>query len=1117
VRCPGCGEENPARFRLCGFCGTALQPVPETVHCPSCGEENPGKFRLCGFCGAALAGGPPPPAHAIPPPAPAAPMVPVIELPAHEVRKVVTLLFSDLKDSTALTASIDAEAMNEIKARYFASMAAEIERHGGNVEKNIGDAIMAVFGRIKAHEDDALRAVRAAAGMQAVLAQLNEELLRIYGVKLTNRTGVNTGELVVNTDPAAVQNLATGEAVNVAARLEQNAPADQVLLGQITYDLVRQHVEVERIELQMKGYADPVPAFRLLGVRDAPVEEATSVRNTTLVGREDELRTLRSAFAAALDSQGPRLVTVIGEPGVGKSRLVKEFVGELLSEALVLRGRCLPYGDGITFWPLSEIARGAAGIEQEDSPEQALEKLSALLPPVDDRDAIVDRVAAAINLSPARFPVAELYWGGRRFLEVLGQTHPVVVIVDDIHSAEATFLEFLEHILDASQGVPILLLCTARHALLERQPEWSERAGAERVQLGPLGASDTAALVTQLLGDAGLADEVQAKVVAAAEGNPLFVEQLVSMLVDKGLLRREGDRWVPAQDMADLAIPPTIQALLVSRLDDLTREERAVVEPASVIGLVFFQPAVEEMVPVSVRPLVPVELGALDEKQFVAREAGDEDEEAYRFRHILIRDATYGSLLKRARAQLHERFVAWAERINRERGREQEFEEIHGYHLEQAFRYRSELGPIDAAGRDVATRAATKLGNAGQRAFARGDLPAAQGLLTRAAALLEQTAPKRVELLTELAETLVERGDFEGAMGVIADAEAAARALDDERLLARVRIASLWKGMFSGSGSDGGADEAEIARLAGRLEEHEDWSGAARAWRLHMLVQQTAGRNAAAAESARRVADAARRGDDVRMVARGSIGYATATLNGPTPVAEALGECESLLAEVRGDRRTEGTILSITAVFHAMEGRFDEARDRLDRGRSLIAELGPSLAASTTSLEASRVYWLARNLDAAEAVLRRDHDDLAALDERYYRSTIAGLLSRVLVEAGKTAEAGAFADITRDIADPDDTVSQVLWRQARAILAARGGDADTAERLATEAVMLVAPTQEVELAADAYADLAEVLHLAGRDDEAGPPAREALLRYQQKGNAVSGGRLREKLGEAAPV
>ncbi len=492
VACPSCGEENPARFRLCGYCGSSLAPVPDTIICSGCGEENPAKFRLCGFCGTPLAAGAaagPPTGTSASAPAPVAPATsgaspdhgagvslaasaggdatpfgsllasapsrpataaPV--LPPSEVRKFVTLVFTDLKDSTALTGSIDAEAMNEIKARYFSSMAVEIERHGGKVEKNIGDAIMAVFGLIRAHEDDALRAVRAAFGMQKVLAALNEDLQKFYGVQITNRTGVNTGEIVANTDPDADQNLATGDAVNVTARLEQNAPAGEILIGEVTWELVRNHVEVERLELTLKGKPEPVPAYRLIDVRAEAVPQAGATA-APFVGREAEMDILRGALAEVSSTRSARLVTVIGDAGVGKTRLISDFIGHVEADATVFRGRCLAYGDGITFWPLVEIVRSAARIVEDDSPEIARSRIAALLPADDpDRDAIVDRVASAVGLSSSAHPVAELFWGARKLLESQAVDRPLVIVIDDIHSAEATFLELLDHVVDSVHG-----------------------------------------------------------------------------------------------------------------------------------------------------------------------------------------------------------------------------------------------------------------------------------------------------------------------------------------------------------------------------------------------------------------------------------------------------------------------------------------------------------------------------------------------------------------------------------------------------------------------------------------------------------------------------------------
>ena len=301
-------------------------------------------------------------------------------LPSSEVRKIVTIIFSDLKGSTALTEKIDAEAINEVKERYFTSMAAEITRHGGKIEKYIGDAIMAVFGLPRAHEDDALRAVRAAHGMTVAMDELNKDLLAFYGVEIAARTGVNTGEVVANSDPDAEQRLATGDAVNVAARLEQAAPANEVLIGEVTYSLVRPYVEVEEVEpLELKGKAERVPAYRLINVRDTAHDHQPTTVNAPLVGREPQLEALRAGLREVAGRGGARIATVLGEAGVGKSYLVDAFQQEVGTATTVLRGRCLPYGDGITFWPLVEVLRAAAAIADDDSPDEAIAKIGAAI------------------------------------------------------------------------------------------------------------------------------------------------------------------------------------------------------------------------------------------------------------------------------------------------------------------------------------------------------------------------------------------------------------------------------------------------------------------------------------------------------------------------------------------------------------------------------------------------------------------------------------------------------------------------------------------------------------------------------------------------------------------
>ena len=1075
---------------MCGFCGTSLvgAAAAPTETAAEGGSTAPSQV----------------PAQAQPQAPPSAP----ISAPpsTQEVRKLVTLVFSDLKDSTALTASIDAEAMNEIKARYFSSMAAEIERHGGKVEKNIGDAIMAVFGLVRAHEDDALRAVRAAVAMKDTLATLNEELQRYYGVTLTNRTGVNTGEIVANIDPGATQNLATGDAVNVAARLEQNAPANEVLIGEMTHELVRGHVEVETLLLTLKGKSEPVPAYRVIGLRTAP--ETAAAAAAPFVGREIETEVLRAALARVESDAASGLVTVVGDAGVGKTRLVGDFLDGVSGGATVLRGRCLAYGDGITFWPLVEVVRAAARIGEDDTAEIARGRIASLLPAEDpDRDRVVDRVASAVGLGGTAFPVAELFWGARKLLESQARERPLVLVIDDIHSAEDTFLDFLKHIVESVRGVPILVLCTARPELADEHAGWTERAGGQQIDLKPLGADDVEALIDRMLGEAELAVDTREKVIAAAEGNPLYVEQMVSML-------RERSAGGGAPASGEVVVPPTIHALLAARLDNLTREERAVVEPASVIGLVFPGPAIEELVPALLRPTVAGHLGDLDRKQFVHPLAADGDDPAFRFHHILVRDAAYQSLLKRARATIHERFVDWAERVNRERNRETEFEEIHGYHLEQAVRYRSELGPLDAQGRQVAERAAAKLASAGRRAFSRGDTPAACNLLRRAAALLLPDDPARILLLTELVDALMEEGGFEEAASVLAEASAVAERLDDVRLVAYATLGRRTLDLHVSSGGGIADILADAGRSIAAFEAVGDDAGLARAWRLLMLVHGTAGAYDQAAAAAKQVVEHANAAGDARLATRGAIGYAVSALRGPTPATEALRRCEQLAIDVAGDRKAEAIIFGVLAQLHAMRGDFDKARALYGQARSMLHDLGPSVTAASTSTESSRVEVLAGDLAAAERELRRDHAALIELGEQYYLSTVTAFLAGVLEARGELGEAEELSRSAEELADEDDVLSQVAWRGARARVLALTGRADEAERIAAEAVALAAETVDNSLQGDALLDLGIVLRRTGRDDEASTAWEAAVEIYERKEDVVSAARVRALLAEA---
>ena len=1051
------------------------------IRCPACGEENPPRFRLCGYCGT--------------------PLATTATLPAHEVRKTVTIVFCDLKGSTMLGERLDAEALHEVKERYFQAMAAAIARHGGKVEKYIGDAIMAVFGLPRAHEDDALRAVRAAVGMHDALARVNAELQARYGVTLASRTGVNTGEVVANDDPGADQKLATGDAVNVAARLEQAAPENRIYLGDATYRLVRDAVEVEAVEpLELKGKAQRVPAYRLVSARGLDGNLRRS--DTTIVGRDHELAELTRVYREVVDTCTVRLVTVIGDAGVGKSRLVHEVVTQLTHGATVLRGRCLPYGDGITFWPL-RVMLSAAGISDDDSPETADAKLLQFL---GDRE-VVDRIAAATGLSAATYPLHEVYWAARKVLEILAANAPVVALIDDIHWAEPAFLDLLEHILSTSRDAPILLLTTARHDLLEERPQWGEQAGASRLMLQPLSDDAAERVVANLLGSTGLPPDVLARVVGTAEGNPLYVEQLLSMLIDRGVLQQVDGRWVRGAAAVDIDVPPTIHALLEARLDQLGRAERATVEPASVMGMEFPQLALSELAPDAVRPTLDQHLATLTRKQFVHLSMAVDISTRYRFHHQLVRDTVYNGMLKRARAQLHIHFVRWADPVNAERGRVLEFQEILGYHLEQAHRYLAELGPLDAQGIAIGVDGARRLAGAGKRAFARGDSHAAANLYRRAIALLGENDPTRLVLLPEFGEVLVELSDFAQAHAVLAEAQAAAERAANRRIAASVKLLRMRIHVSSAEPGDSTEEMLRMAHAAIPLFEAESAQPElARAWRLIGMVHGMAGRYQQSSDAVSRSITHARLAGEERIVARNTAGLSSSTLLGPTPVPQAIELCEQMLANDVGDRQAESKILCTLAQLRAMNGEFDQARALYRRGRGLLRELGRGLNAASTGIDLLLVELLAGDLATAEREVKSDYEFLARAGETYYLSTMAALLSRVVRDQGRDDEALVYSWAAEGATAADDMESQALWRSIRAPIVARAGRLDEAESLARSAVELSRQSDAPQMQADALSELAAVLLLAGRLDEARQPIDDAIATYRAKGDIVSAAR-----------
>jgi class 3 adenylate cyclase len=662
--------------------------------------------------------------------------IPSVSRP-RDTRRTVTTLIADVRGSTLAGEPLDPESRREPLDRCFQEMRAVLERHGGMVELVVGDTVVAVFGMPLVHEDDALRAVRAAFEMRDALAALNDHLETELRVRLTMRVGVNTGEVVAAWGTGSTTPV-TGDAVNIAAGLQQAARSGEILLGEGTHHLVRRAIDAEPAgAIDPRGTSGPARAFRLLGIAPGVTGHAQRF-DSPLVGRERERQLLESALKRAADDETCELFTLLGPAGVGKSRLVHEFLGSVRPETSVLRGRCPPYGERVAFWPVAETIKQAAGISDADTAAEVRDKIGALLDADQRASGIADQVAAIIGLSEAPSSGEETFRAIRSVYESIARGHPLAIVFDDVQWGEPSFLDLVEHLADASRGTPILLLVIARPELLDERPGWSGgKLHATSVLLGPLNEDEVSRLVANLLGGPVASPSVERKISEAAEGNPLFVEEFLAMLLEDGLVRRNGNEWIGVSDLATIATPASIRALLAARLDRLPITEREILELAAVVGKTFTREAVEALVEPDALPDVARRLESVVRREIIRPDRPSPDiRDAYRFRHILIRDASYAALSKRERAELHERFADFQERAAGDRL--SEYEEVIGYHLEQATRYRQSLGRNDERTRALARRAAQLLGAAGVRAIQRGDPLASSRLLERCRAMWRQ-------------------------------------------------------------------------------------------------------------------------------------------------------------------------------------------------------------------------------------------------------------------------------------------------------------------------------------------------------------------------------------------
>jgi class 3 adenylate cyclase/tetratricopeptide (TPR) repeat protein len=982
--------------------------------CASCGHENSAGAKFCEECGfsfvAALAG-------------------------AKEHRKTVTVLFCDVTGSTALGETLDPERLRALLARYFNSMKGIVERHGGTVEKFIGDAVMAVFGVPVVHEDDALRALRAAVEMRDALPELGIE----------GRIGLMSGEVVTGTE----ERLATGDAVNVAARLEQSAQPGEILIGKPTLDLVARAATVEAVEpLVLKGKAEPFPAYRVLGVR-----EATERRQEALfVGRKRELAILMEAWKRVEAERGCELLTVVGDAGVGKSRLVAELARGL--EAKVVTGRCLSYGAGITYWPVVEVLRQIDLLPSEEAAAVAIRSL--------------------LGETDATTSAEEIAWAFRKTLEQAASQRPLVVVFDDIQWGEETFLDLIEHVSLLSSGAAILLLCIARPELSASRPTWPVT-----LRLEPLGDDDVAELIPE-----HISGKLRDRIARAAGGIPLFIDEMLAITQEA-----EGE----------VVVPPNLQVLLAARLDQLETAERSVLERGAVEGEIFHRGAVQALAPEesSVTP----RLAALVRKQFV-RPATTEvlGEDAFRFRHLLIRDAAYEALPKAVRAELHARFAAWLEQHG---AGLVELDEILGYHLEQACRYRDELGLPDNG--LLAPAARGRLTAAGRRASAWQDFGATVRLFERAAAL--EPVEIDVALETDLAEALVETGKGGEAlrrMGSLAERAAAAGDRVAE-LCARIK-----HGQFRVVLEPEGATQPLAALLEHALPIFQAADDDLALYIGYVALGRVAihrGHWDAVLDAYERAAAHARQAglpyELVRWRANGRFW-------GTTPISELLAWLDE--QEARGVR--DPNLRGYRAGALAMLGRFDQARAIIAEARANLAERGRGTALATImGFRAVDVELLANDPAAAAELGEEGCRLFDELGDRGWQSTAAGKLAQAYYALDRLEEADTWAARAVKLGASDDALTQMLWRQVRAKVHARRGEHAEAERLACEAVAIGEETDLLNPQGDTHADLAEVLLLAGKRDEAAVVLEQAIARYERKGNRVSAQRAKTRLAE----
>ena len=969
---------------------------------------------------------------------------------SHMERKLASVLFVDLVDSTRLVTGTDPEVVRRRVTEFFDMVSQCVEQHGGIVEKFAGDAVMAAFGVPRAHEDDAQRATRAALAIRDAVERL----------ELEARIGIEAGEVVVENTSAST--FATGEAVNLAARLQEAARPGEVLVGPTAYRLAAGSLVVEDAgPLELKGIDGPLRAWRVMDMLEGPARPVGP--RAPLVGRESELELLENTFNRSLRDKRAHLFTIYGEAGVGKSRLAREFI-DGLERASVLMGRALPYGEGVTYWPLGEMVKAAAGISDDDPLEEAFEKLRECCA----EEAVADVLGLASGLMEAldgeRSP-QEIAWGAREVMQGIAEVQPLVLLFEDIHWAEAPLLDLIEHLADWVRA-PLLIVCLARTELLDARPGWGGgRVRSTAIELEPLSEEESAELVEQLLNQlAGASGErpgaLPQEALDRAEGNPLFVEETIRMLVESGVGNGSSDR-----------VPDTLQALIAARIDRLAPDAKTLLQRGSVVGRVFWRGALEHLAPdVADHDAL---LDDLLQREFLLREprSSISGETAYRFKHALIREVAYTGLAKLARAQYHARFAEWlAERTG------EELIEIRAYHLDRSVEFLTELE--GAAPEELAHETAAALVKAAKRAIAREAYVNARTLGLRALELRPTLGARYVA--ARAAWRLQDWGAVQLEMTKVRE-----QARDEDELaIEALALTALSEASLK---RDGNAVHArtlvdEALEILGRerdLVAHFDaltvrsmvgaWLGSEEDYVRYMerayVIALEAGRK------------------DLQTIAAQALASAHI-------VRLELDEAELLLTralELAGESGSVRARLSATlayAWFLRVKGEFDAAETMMEEVRSIAEELGmePVIAAALMKLG-----WLARlkgDLKRSEKMFREALRITAARGDRGLVPDYQAALATTLAELGKVEEAERLALDARAHAVPEDTSCQIFATTALGAVRAAQGRDDEAQELFLSAIGDAKESNYRVYELHPLEHLTAFLHARGRGDEA---------------------------------